>query len=176
MASMLYDFTNKEQERVHQSFRIGNFVSLRDLPDSLLPGNVSAFQNSKMEENLYSIMERRTFVELANNGGYFSKFAYMSDPYDRWIEEQSKRRKENVEKREAVHGIQQFLGDPVNGKYRNPHKHISCFNSDQFRPYDASQAVGFLSEDDPYEASAFEVLRAKWINDSKMLYGEFFTS
>lgn len=40
MASMLYDFTNKEQERVHQSFRIGNFVSLRDLPDSLLPGNV----------------------------------------------------------------------------------------------------------------------------------------
>jgi len=33
-----------------------------------------------------------------------------------------------------------------------------------------------LAEDDPYEASAFEVLRAKWINDSKMLYGEFFAA
>lgn len=43
MASMLYDFTNKEQERIHQSFRIGNFVSLRDLPDSLMAGNVAAF-------------------------------------------------------------------------------------------------------------------------------------
>ena len=33
-----------------------------------------------------------------------------------------------------------------------------------------------MAEDDPYEASAFEVLRAKWINDSKMLYGEFFAA
>jgi hypothetical protein len=39
-------------------------------------------------------------------------------------------------------------------------------------PYN-SAAIGFLSEDDPYEANAFEVLRAKWINDSKMLYGDF---
>jgi len=41
-----------------------------------------------------------------------------------------------------------------------------------FLPYE-SIAVGFLSEDDPYEANAFEVLRAKWINDSKMLFGDF---
>jgi hypothetical protein len=33
--------------------------------------------------------------------------------------------------------------------------------------------VGFLSENDPYEASGFEVLRSKWIEDSKKLYGEF---
>lgn len=42
-------------------------------------------------------------------------------------------------------------------------------------PYN-SAAIGFLSEDDPYEANAFEVLRAKWINDSKMLYGDFKSS
>jgi len=36
--------------------------------------------------------------------------------------------------------------------------------------------VGFLSENDPYEANAFEVLRARWINDSKKLYGDFITS
>ena len=39
-------------------------------------------------------------------------------------------------------------------------------------PYNTA-AIGFLSEDDPYEANALEVLRAKWINDSKMLYGDF---
>ena len=54
----------------------------------------------------------------------------------------------------------------------NPHKHESAFRSLQFQPYD-SVCVGFLSQDDPYEANAFEVLRAKWINDSKMLYGDF---
>jgi hypothetical protein len=39
-----------------------------------------------------------------------------------------------------------------------------------------NQAIGFLSEGDPYEASAFEVLRSKWIEDSKKLYGDFGTS
>ena len=76
MSSMLYEFTNKEQDRIHHSFRIGNFVSLRDLPPAIIPGNVSTFQTSKIENNLYSIMERRTYVELAHNGGYFSKFEW----------------------------------------------------------------------------------------------------
>ena len=53
-----------------------------------------------------------------------------------------------------------------------PLKHHSYFQSNDFLPYD-SVAIGFLSEDDPYEANAFEVLRAKWISDSKMLYGDF---
>ena len=41
MTSMLYEFTNKEQDRVHQGFRTGNYVSLRDLPTMVAPGNVS---------------------------------------------------------------------------------------------------------------------------------------
>ena len=41
MSSMLYEFTNKETDRIHQAFRIGNFVSLRDLPNVILPGNVT---------------------------------------------------------------------------------------------------------------------------------------
>ena len=36
--------------------------------------------------------------------------------------------------------------------------------------------LGFLSENDPFEANAFEVLRAKWIDDSKKLYGDFIQS
>lgn len=49
-------------------------------------------------------MERRTYVELANNGGYFSKFSWIADPFARWSEELSRRRKENEAKREEVHG------------------------------------------------------------------------
>lgn len=36
-----------------------------------------------------------------------------------------------------------------------------------------TSVVGFLSENDPYEANSFEVLRSKWIEDSKKLYGDF---
>ena len=53
-----------------------------------------------------------------------------------------------------------------------PLRHESYFQSIDYMPF-SSIAIGFLSEDDPYEANAFEVLRAKWIGDSKMLYGDF---
>jgi hypothetical protein len=76
MSSMLYEFTNKEQDRVHQSFRVGNYVSLRDIPNNIMAGNVSGFQNSKIEDNLYSVMERKSYIELTGNGGYFSKFEW----------------------------------------------------------------------------------------------------
>ena len=42
--------------------------------------------------------------------------------------------------------------------------------------YSSQHAIGFLSENDPYEANAFEVLRSKWIEDSKRLYGDFLMS
>ena len=54
LASMLYEYTNNEMDRVKYSFRIGNFYSLRDLPRHLLPGNVSTVSKSKIESNLYS--------------------------------------------------------------------------------------------------------------------------
>ena len=54
MSSMLYEFTNKERDRVNQAFRTGNYHSLRDLPKHLMPGNVSQWSRSKIESNLYS--------------------------------------------------------------------------------------------------------------------------
>ena len=40
LSSMLYEFTNKEQDLVLQAFRIGNFISMRDLPDNIAPNNI----------------------------------------------------------------------------------------------------------------------------------------
>jgi hypothetical protein len=40
LTSMLYEFTNYEAERIHQGFRVGNFVSLRDLRVNFQYGNV----------------------------------------------------------------------------------------------------------------------------------------
>lgn len=47
------------------------------------------------------------------------------------------------------------------------------FISHEWSKDDENLTVGFLSAGDPYEANAFEILRAKWVNDSKKLYGDF---
>jgi hypothetical protein len=48
-------------------------------------------------------------------------------------------------------------------------KHVS--------PFDASSGSGmwvsFLYSDDPYEGTKHEVLKHKWLQDSKILYGDF---
>ena len=104
LSSMLYQFTNAEQERISQSFRIGNFQSLRDLPRHLLPGNISDFSRSKIQSNLYRPVEERTYVELQNGGGYFSKFTYSADEYGAFLEKQKEERIIKVNKQVAVHG------------------------------------------------------------------------
>ena len=58
------------------------------------------------------------------------------------------------------------------------YKHQEVFRGKDVEEQDyykntAQMTVGFLSENDPYEANAFEALRAKWIDDSKKLNGDF---
>lgn len=55
-------------------------------------------------------------------------------------------------------------------------KHQNVFPSYLWNKDDENLTIGFLSENDPYEANAFEVLRARWIADSKKLYGDFVPS
>jgi hypothetical protein len=85
---------------------------------------VSTLQTSKQEENLYSIIERRSWVELSNGGGYFSKFEWKTDPYDRYREDLTSRRVEHDSIMSEVHGKAPFLANPKRSK---AHKHESEF-------------------------------------------------
>jgi hypothetical protein len=129
MTSMLYEFTNKEQDRIHQSFRVGNYVSLRDIPDSLLPGNVSSYAQSKQEENLYSIIERRSWVELSKNGGYFSKFTWQEDAYDNFKDSLKSLRLKHDKRMFELHGHAPFINNPERAL---AHRHESNFQSLNF--------------------------------------------
>lgn len=40
LSSMLYEYTNKEQDCIMQAFRVGNWFNLRDLPNYIAPNNV----------------------------------------------------------------------------------------------------------------------------------------
>lgn len=88
----------------------------------------------------------------------------MEDNYDAFLEQQKKDKAEKKKKQKDVHGDKEFLPaiPKPKGKYENP------FNAE-----DKEYLFPFLNEEDPYEAAKDEVLRYKWIEESKNLYGEF---
>lgn len=66
-------------------------MSLRDLPNEIAAGQVLNQQTAKIEGNLYGAMENRgahvkTYIELSQAGGYFSKFDWKPDPYGLYLE------------------------------------------------------------------------------------------
>lgn len=48
---MLYEYTNKEQDHVKNAFRVGNFTSLRDLPDEIAPFAVTHNMKIKVQDS-----------------------------------------------------------------------------------------------------------------------------
>mmetsp|Transcript_41 Transcript_41/g.81 ORF Transcript_41/g.81 Transcript_41/m.81 type:complete len:152 (+) Transcript_41:3-458(+) len=77
LSSMLYEFTNKEQESILQAFRIGNWVGLRDLPDNIAPNNVlQQFQlkvKQAMHDSTINANNRQKHLEMlkGSGGDYF---------------------------------------------------------------------------------------------------------
>lgn len=74
---------------------------------------------------------------------------------------------------EAIHDKHPFYSHP---QRENKHKHQNVFIGANSEELLKPSHVGYLAENDPYEANAFEVLRSKWINDSKKLYGDFLSA
>jgi len=167
LTSMLYEYTNKEAERILMGFRKGNFVSLRDLPNDFNYGNVLNAQRDKIEHNIKEKAEPKLYVELLGGGGYFSKFEWKEDPYGLFLEKQYYENFIKREKQKAVHGDHVYL--PTT-KMPAPFKFVS--------PFDSSSGTNgmwcsFLYNDDPYESTKLEIMKNKWLEDSKILYGDF---
>ena len=58
LASMLYEYTNKEYDVVKNAFRTGNYNSIRELPNDLGPFQVAQAIKEKMQnEALFSSVQ-----------------------------------------------------------------------------------------------------------------------
>ena len=88
LTSMLYEYTLKERDRIYQGFRVGNFVSLRDLPHDFTAGNVLNHHRDKIEDNIHSHPEPKSYVELSHGNGFFSKFDWKPEPFGLYLDEQ----------------------------------------------------------------------------------------
>jgi hypothetical protein len=64
-----------------------------------------------------------------------------------------------------VHGQTVFKSHP---KKEAIPKHVSPFAVN-----DLTVNQDYFADEDPYESTKFEMLKAKWLHDSRILYGEF---
>lgn len=80
---VLYEFTNKEADLVQACFRTGNYVSLRDMPDDMVPNNVLQAMRERQEKaaiiSAINAQNRKMFTALGGGGGLFQKFGWMPD-------------------------------------------------------------------------------------------------
>ena len=76
---VLPTFSNHETDVITQAFRIGNYVSLSDLPNRVRPGQVSRSRFQKILDNRQiSEAEPQPYKAKAK---YFSEFEHVPSPY-----------------------------------------------------------------------------------------------
>lgn len=140
------------------------------MPDRVEPNSIIDTTREKQNFNVHfrskgaaTESPKKQYSKLIG-GGLFRKFEYMDDNYEAFLEAQRKEKTDQKEKQKQLHGDKDFypVGAKPKGKYENP-----------FNESDKEYLYPFLSEEDPYEAAKDEVLRHKWIEESKNLYGEF---
>lgn len=83
---MLYEYTNREQDLVQACFRIGNFISLRDMPEEFGPNNVMQAMRERAEKaqilSAINSQNRKMYTALGGGGGLFQKFDWMPDEFE----------------------------------------------------------------------------------------------
>lgn len=116
-------------------------------------------QSSIITQNKQKYLER---IKL--NGGYFQRFEWLPEEYQRKHEYE---RSEMISRKIKETNIHPLPFNPSQNKRLLKHEYP--FNDSK----DEKFVYGFLCIDDPYEATKDEKLRAKWMEEAKLLFGDF---
>lgn len=166
---MLYDYTNKERDLIQRCFRTGNYNALRELPNHLGPNQILKYAREKQESNINFMKPDPPKVQKLAGGGLFQEYEWMHDSYDRFLEERKRERINSLANQDKVSSRHFTLGmNQFKWKYEDcfaPYNHNHDVKKDYVLP--------FLSNDDPYEVTHDEVLKAKWLHENKILHGDF---
>lgn len=124
--------------------------------------NLTNTESSVISQN--NKKHREQLEQLKQNGGFFQRFEWMPEGYG--IDKELKRMElvDNKMKETQLHP------HPFNA---NQNKKLLKFEYPFQDHRDEKFVYGFLCQNDPYEATKDERLRAKWIEEAKMLFGEF---
>lgn len=162
--SILPTYTNVEQDDIRSAFTVGNHVSLRELPNKIRYNSIINSKIDKSKVNIRSGIPGGGGRKITKNG-LFEQFEYIPSRYSLADEILMKERLED----EAV-----TLG--VGGKPFVPGSNkLKLKFENAFEDKDGNIGA-FKYMSDPYEAAQNQNLRAKWIEDSKILHGPFIPS
>lgn len=104
-------------------------------------------------------------VQKLNGGGLFQDYEYIMTPFDAFLKQKSEERISNMAKQKLISDQPFHLGmDIYKWKYED------CFLPPEAK---ANYVLPYLSNDDPYEVTHDEVLKAKWLHENKILHGDF---
>ncbi len=165
-AAILPDYSNREQEYIRQAFSVTSFVMVRDLPTRLRPSATNRAMAAKIDANRRSVVLVPDEDPNGSGGkaknGLFSTFDYVPSRYSLADELKTKQRLEDEAKRLEIGG-RDFVCSGQSKKM----KYEDVFENKEYRfPY-----MG-----DDFDGAKDQRLRAKWIEDAKVLSGPFMPS
>ena len=162
ISSVLPEYSNMEQDTIRRCFGNANYDSLLRLPHKIDLNTINIARAEVMEDNRNGASQPFAPGGRSSKGtnvhGLFQEFNYQPSRFELADELASKDRVESEAKRQEVAG-HDFVpaGHVVKEKYEDG--------------FTAGARYPYMS--DPYEASQDAMLRNKWIDDSKKLYGPF---
>eukprot|EP01063_Lacrimia_lanifica_P001417 TRINITY_DN10718_c0_g1_i1.p1 TRINITY_DN10718_c0_g1~~TRINITY_DN10718_c0_g1_i1.p1 ORF type:complete len:307 (+),score=121.67 TRINITY_DN10718_c0_g1_i1:58-921(+) len=144
IASRLPPNLGLEHEAIKNAFAPGSYTAISDLGK---PPSCFA------DEGMSNISTESMAFRTGKGDGYFTEFEYSMSPFDIAAEISSRERREHHTKMGDIGGGQSFVapGECAPQKYENTYAYAT----------------------DPYEMVKDEMLRAKWIEDRKVLAGPF---
>ena len=157
-STVLPTYTNYEADAVVSAFRVGNFYSIKDLPENLRPGQVARQRFQKILENR---QQSETCDTYQPKRTCFSEFEYIPSPYS--IAETMAREERLAHEKK----VSQF----GNGSEWRPSgvgftgKHEDFGRTGEFNVH--------ANGPEPYEAAEDQALRQKWLMDAAILSGPF---
>ena len=147
---------------------MGNYHSLRDLPDEIQPFAVThnlkiKIQDSNLNSQITSQNSKIYREILKGNGGVFQKFGWMPDQYSLQHDLELAAKKEHMK-----------VSTKMNEKpFNTAQVHRKLKYEFPFLGKDEVSTRDFLMAEDPYSVGKSDALRAHWIEEAKLLYGHF---
>jgi hypothetical protein len=166
ITSILPEYSNAEQEYIQRTFAQGNYDLLHSLPADISAGEVNKFRKAHMEQARKMLLDNMphaagSIPKATNKHGLFQEFEYKPSPYSLSDDIQSRERLENEAARIAIACHDFRTGGAVfKSKYE-----------DGF-----TEGVRYPHQANPYEAATDQILRHKWLEESKILAGPFVPS
>jgi len=165
---VLPTYSNNEADVITQAFRIGNYVSLSAMPNSIKPGQVSRSRFQKILDNRQPAEDWNVSLgaPYKAKAKTFSEFEYISSPFslaDDLAKED--RERSQMATADAGHTAAFCMSDTaVKLKYEDAYEGGAnpgyTFNA-------------YISTADPYERADDQSLRFKWLQDAQVLSGPF---